>query len=281
MLSEPCSANFQIQNQAVSFSPRGAWQSVAKWGFGARSAPAEARSAEAISSQNAEFVNLRRGRDSNPRGSCPPNTLAGCPIRPLWHLSNLRHIFRSPHNALAGDGRGGAFVDSTSAIRPLAEADYHLSVCGYDSTFTHIFHARARATAVTVAPVLLSMRVASVRVAPVVVTSSTTMICTLASDDECNSANMPRTFTRRCARESVFCIGIYFVCVSMSVRTSVRSSFGSRAHTRSIWLNPRSRRRRFEIGMGTMYTWALFHICMSASSSSSTSPSNVAKSCVA
>ena len=59
MLSEPCSANFQIQNQAVSFSPRGAWQSVAKWGFGARSAPAEARSAEAISSQNAEFVNLR------------------------------------------------------------------------------------------------------------------------------------------------------------------------------------------------------------------------------
>ncbi len=30
---------------------------------------------------------LRRGRDSNPRGSCPPNTLAGCPIRPLWHLS--------------------------------------------------------------------------------------------------------------------------------------------------------------------------------------------------
>jgi hypothetical protein len=51
--------NFQIQNQAVSFSPRGAWQSVAKWGFGARSAPAERRSREAISLQNAEIVNWR------------------------------------------------------------------------------------------------------------------------------------------------------------------------------------------------------------------------------
>gem|GEM_PF-3537703 len=29
----------------------------------------------------------RRERDSNPRCSCPHNTLAGCPIRPLWHLS--------------------------------------------------------------------------------------------------------------------------------------------------------------------------------------------------
>jgi len=52
-------SNFQIQNQAVSFSPRGAWQSVAKWGFGARSAPAERRSREAISPQNAEIVNWR------------------------------------------------------------------------------------------------------------------------------------------------------------------------------------------------------------------------------
>ncbi|MFA5754581.1 MAG: hypothetical protein WC905_04540, partial [Patescibacteria group bacterium] len=51
--------NFQIQNQAVSFSPRGAWQIVAKWGSGALRAPAEARSAEAISSQNAEIVNWR------------------------------------------------------------------------------------------------------------------------------------------------------------------------------------------------------------------------------
>ena len=29
----------------------------------------------------------RRGRDSNPRSSFPDNNLAGCSIRPLWHLS--------------------------------------------------------------------------------------------------------------------------------------------------------------------------------------------------
>ncbi len=33
------------------------------------------------------FLKWRRERDSNPRCSCPHNTLAGCPIRPLWHLS--------------------------------------------------------------------------------------------------------------------------------------------------------------------------------------------------
>ena len=31
---------------------------------------------------------MRRGRDSNPRTVFTVNTLAGCPIRPLWHLSN-------------------------------------------------------------------------------------------------------------------------------------------------------------------------------------------------
>jgi len=52
-------SNFQIQNQAVSFSPRGAWQILAKWDFGARSAPAEAQRAEATSPQNSEIVNWR------------------------------------------------------------------------------------------------------------------------------------------------------------------------------------------------------------------------------
>jgi len=42
-------SNFQLQNQNISFSPRGAWQIVAKWGFGARSAPAERLCREAIS----------------------------------------------------------------------------------------------------------------------------------------------------------------------------------------------------------------------------------------
>jgi len=51
--------NFQIQNQAVSFSPRGAWKIVANWGSGALRAPAEAQRAEAISFQNAEIVNWR------------------------------------------------------------------------------------------------------------------------------------------------------------------------------------------------------------------------------
>ncbi len=60
-------SNFQLQNQNVSFSPRGAWQIVAKWGFGARSAPAERLCREAISSQNDKIVKWRRGRDSNPR----------------------------------------------------------------------------------------------------------------------------------------------------------------------------------------------------------------------
>ena len=32
---------------------------------------------------------LRRGRDSNPRAAFTANTLAGCPIRPLWHLSEF------------------------------------------------------------------------------------------------------------------------------------------------------------------------------------------------
>ncbi len=35
----------------------------------------------------AKCPTLRRGRDSNPRGSFEPNTLAGCPFRPLRHLS--------------------------------------------------------------------------------------------------------------------------------------------------------------------------------------------------
>ena len=38
--------------------------------------------------------NWRRGRDSNPRKGYPFNTLAGCSIRPLWHLSvfSVRHL---------------------------------------------------------------------------------------------------------------------------------------------------------------------------------------------
>src|SRR3989344_1442991 len=42
---------------------------------------------------------VRRGRDSNPRTGFPVNNLAGCSIRPLWHLSvralYLYHFYRS------------------------------------------------------------------------------------------------------------------------------------------------------------------------------------------
>ena len=76
-------SNFQIQNQAVSFSPRGAWQIVANWGSGALRAPAEAQRAEAISFQNAEIVNWRRGRDSNPRRSLPLSCFQDSRLQPL------------------------------------------------------------------------------------------------------------------------------------------------------------------------------------------------------
>ena len=67
-------SNFQIQNQAVSFSPRGAWQIVAKWGFGARSAPAERLCREAISSQNDEIVKFAEREGFEPSIPCgiPP-----------------------------------------------------------------------------------------------------------------------------------------------------------------------------------------------------------------
>ncbi len=60
-------SNFLIQNQNISFSPRGAWQILSKSALCARSAPAERRSREANNAQNSEIVNWRRGWDSNPR----------------------------------------------------------------------------------------------------------------------------------------------------------------------------------------------------------------------
>ena len=60
-------SNFQIQNQNISFLPRGAWQILSKSAPCARSAPAERRSREANIVQNAEIVNWRRGWDLNPR----------------------------------------------------------------------------------------------------------------------------------------------------------------------------------------------------------------------
>ncbi len=39
-----------------------------------------------------DILQLRRRWDSNPRGGCPPNTLARCRFRPLSHVSNLFEI---------------------------------------------------------------------------------------------------------------------------------------------------------------------------------------------
>ena len=52
-------SNFLIQNRALSFTPRGAWRILAESTFGALRAPAEARSAEATSSQNWDLDKMR------------------------------------------------------------------------------------------------------------------------------------------------------------------------------------------------------------------------------
>ncbi len=46
----------------------------------------------------------RRGWDLNPRMAETINTLAGCPIRPLWHLSarNTNGTKRRPASAIRG-----------------------------------------------------------------------------------------------------------------------------------------------------------------------------------
>ena len=60
-------SNFQIQNQNISFLPRGAWQIIINSGLGAQGAPfAELCSAD-NSPEISNFKNWRRGRDSNPR----------------------------------------------------------------------------------------------------------------------------------------------------------------------------------------------------------------------
>ncbi|MBU1421390.1 zinc ribbon domain-containing protein [Patescibacteria group bacterium] len=60
-------SNFQIQNQNISFSPRGAWQTVAKSALSA--SPAGEATAPQVrkTSENSEIVNWRNGRGSNPR----------------------------------------------------------------------------------------------------------------------------------------------------------------------------------------------------------------------
>ena len=73
-------SNFRIAERTLACDFKNAFQIAEKY-------HAEARSAEATSFNFAECKTWRRGRDSNPRAPFGANTLAGCPVRPLRHLS--------------------------------------------------------------------------------------------------------------------------------------------------------------------------------------------------
>jgi hypothetical protein len=56
---ELASSNFLIQNQNISFSPRGAWQILSKSALGARSAPAEPAEGGRSLALNSEIFKMR------------------------------------------------------------------------------------------------------------------------------------------------------------------------------------------------------------------------------
>ena len=83
-------SNFQIREQKLILDFKNPWKMLLKYN-------AEPRRGEAglvqNSCQNPKSDNWRRGRDSNPRDSLKPNTLAGCPFQPLRHLSIIFCLF--------------------------------------------------------------------------------------------------------------------------------------------------------------------------------------------
>ncbi len=60
-------SNFLIQDQNISFSPRGAWQILSKSALNAPSAPAEPAESGQSMALNSEIFKMRRVRDLNPR----------------------------------------------------------------------------------------------------------------------------------------------------------------------------------------------------------------------
>ena len=60
-------SNFQIQNQNISFSPRGAWQIVVNSNLFAHSATCAELCSARNSAETDKIANWRRERDSNPR----------------------------------------------------------------------------------------------------------------------------------------------------------------------------------------------------------------------
>ena len=75
-------SNFRIADRTLFLDFKNAFKIAEKY-------HAEALCAEATSYDFTKSENWRRVRDSNPRDDYSPNTLAGCPIRPLWQLSSL------------------------------------------------------------------------------------------------------------------------------------------------------------------------------------------------
>ena len=73
-------SNFRIAERTLSFPLKNAWILAGKY-------HAEAQRAEATSYDFSESTNWRRRKDSNLRGSFPPNILAGCCLKPLGHAS--------------------------------------------------------------------------------------------------------------------------------------------------------------------------------------------------
>ena len=80
-------SNFLIKDRTVLFEPRSAWRALLDSGLFGGNSEQTALRADHIFGSETLFEKLRRGRDSNPRTDCSVNILAGCPIRPLWHLS--------------------------------------------------------------------------------------------------------------------------------------------------------------------------------------------------
>ncbi len=75
-------SNFRIADRTLACDFKNAFKIAEKY-------HAEALCAEASNLDFSKCDSWRRGRDSNPRDPCGSNTLAGCPVQPLQHLSRF------------------------------------------------------------------------------------------------------------------------------------------------------------------------------------------------
>ncbi len=89
-------SNFQIQNQNISFSPRGAWQIVVNSALFSPPAGGATAPQARKTFRNAEIVKMRWEKDSNPRYPFEHSGFRNRPIRPLWHPTNYHNNFIKP-----------------------------------------------------------------------------------------------------------------------------------------------------------------------------------------